>query len=112
MNVLSEKQDSQERDLAALKDELRELREQQKRDKDLILQLQTMASDNGWGIANLKGAQDQLKKDFITFKKLQERQNNTVAQVNTSQINSTSFIPVLCSHLDGHLYQMCKTIQD
>ena len=82
MNVLAEKQDSQERDLAALKDELRELREQQKRDKDLILQLQTMASDNGWGIANLKGAQDQLKKDFITFKKLQERQNNTVAQVN------------------------------
>lgn len=81
LNVLSEKQDSQEQDLATLKNELRELREQQKGDKDLILQLQTMASDNGWGIANLKGAQDQLKKDFITFKKLQERQNNTVVQV-------------------------------
>ena len=81
LNVLSEKQDSQELDLAALKNELRELREQQSRDKDMILQLQTMASDNGWGIANLKGAQDQLGKDFITFKKLQARQNNTVLQM-------------------------------
>ena len=58
--MLSEKQDSQESDLAALKNELRALREQQNKDKDLILQLQTMASDNGWGIANLKAAQDQV----------------------------------------------------
>ena len=78
LNVITEKQASQERDLAILKDEISVIRADQERDHNVLQALQTQVSDSAWAIANLKTGQDQFHQDLTALKKLQENQNETL----------------------------------
>lgn len=81
LNVIQEKQAEQDRDIAMLKDELQVLRTSQETDHATLEKASIMVSDAAWAIRDLKHSQDQLHSDFMTFKKSQEEQNETVREL-------------------------------
>lgn len=63
LNIVQEKQDEQEQNIAFLKNELRQLRQQQDKEHRSVGQLRAAISDTAWGLSQLKSVQDQLKMD-------------------------------------------------
>ena len=78
LNLIQEKQEKQAADLAILKNEIYYLRQKRAEDQEIIKDLKQAASDNAWGVADIKLQQNQLAHDLQTLKLQAERQNETV----------------------------------
>lgn len=60
INVLQEKQEAQERDLAIMKDDLARLKRDLVAERELVRTLKTQTADSTWAIADVKRGQDQV----------------------------------------------------
>ena len=62
INVMQEKQDRQERDMAILKNDIAKLRRDLSNERDLVETLREHAADASWAIADVKRGQDQVSE--------------------------------------------------
>ena len=60
INVMQEKQDRQERDMAILKNDIAKLRRDLTNERELVHSLRAHAADASWAIADVKRGQDQV----------------------------------------------------
>ena len=60
INVMQEKQASQDRDMAELKNDIGELRTQLVTERDLVRHLRAHAADAAWALADVKRSHDQV----------------------------------------------------
>lgn len=60
INVMQERQERQERDMAILKNDIVKLRRELNSERELVKTLRAHAADASWAIADVKQAQDQV----------------------------------------------------
>jgi len=66
INVMQERQDAQDRDMAILKDDIAQLRHQLTAERDVVHSLRAHAADAAWAIADVKRAHDQVCTSPLT----------------------------------------------
>jgi hypothetical protein len=82
INVLQEKQEAQERDMAIMKDDIARLRRELAAERELVKALKGQAADSTWAIADVKRGQDQVMtaRSLVTSR-IQRGRSNLVQRV-------------------------------
>ena len=106
LNTLEERQAAMERDIQALKEDLRHVKAAQRQDHQSIEAMNVLIENNAWGVANIKTNQNQLMVDFHGLKGWLETHNDTLVQLeelslghDLMQLNQGSFLQQLNSDI-------------
>jgi len=103
INVLQEKQDAQETNLAFLKDALSRLTGEHAHQREDITSLKTITSNTEWAIADVKHGQAQVASDLSALKRVQDELAADVRAVKRMQGLMTEDIKTVKSVSDWHI---------